>query len=632
MEPGEILQPQLDKRDHFVVSGDTKLAFQVDGNLVLYKSGKATWTSGTRGSGISRLTMQPDGNLVVYGNDSNPYWASDTAGHPGASLVVGAGDARVVSRTGQTLWSALSDAKSGTKRVKREVGKGFDVGHAIAKVSLLGVGVDIDSNTWVANAVKTSGRAIGKVTEDIQEESGKIGHALSKIPVVGGLLEGIYDGAFFATLGPMVMTNEVLFEGARIDQVALAQLKTQLKDFKEIGPYAQMVCSFIPGVGQGIAAAIGCGLALANGQPLSEAILAGVEGALPGGPLAKMAFDVARAGITSAIEHKPITWKSIAAEGISAAASAISLPDAAKNALEGALTCGTMLMQGKRLDKSIIAGAADALPVTPQVKSAMTDLANIADDVARGQRVDRALLAHVDNLADVLPVSPEIRKGITAGLDVGSDVAQKKNVLLDKRLHHTMTDMMLDIGREHFPDAGKKALSIGMAVTHGSFVQGVTKNELVGNVSRKLMAQGQGLLRSDSTVATAYKTVVARGHQGFQIGAAMMRYRTNVHQMMTIRQNLSEDDRSGFDLAVSLHTGRVASAPPTKVSDPKAEVGYYLTRGMMGGYPTQKQGQMAAIADHPVARVGAEVAITQVAWSRKPWWERLLIALGFKDA
>jgi hypothetical protein len=51
--------------------------------------------------------------------------------------------------------------------------------------------------------------------------------------------------------------------------------------------------SFVPGVGSGVSAAIGAAQALADGRPIDEAILAGAKSALPGGPMAQMAFDAA---------------------------------------------------------------------------------------------------------------------------------------------------------------------------------------------------------------------------------------------------------------------------------------------------------------------------------------------------
>lgn len=67
-------------------NGKTKLTFQADGNLVVYRDGKALWATGTWNKGAVRAVMQADGNLVVYTADNKALWASGTAGKKGAFL------------------------------------------------------------------------------------------------------------------------------------------------------------------------------------------------------------------------------------------------------------------------------------------------------------------------------------------------------------------------------------------------------------------------------------------------------------------------------------------------------------------------------------------------------------------
>jgi hypothetical protein len=53
------------------------IVYQGDGNLVMYKSGRAVWSTGTAGRTCGpdcQLWMQSDSNLVLYQNNS-PYWA-----------------------------------------------------------------------------------------------------------------------------------------------------------------------------------------------------------------------------------------------------------------------------------------------------------------------------------------------------------------------------------------------------------------------------------------------------------------------------------------------------------------------------------------------------------------------------
>ena len=62
------------------------LILQGDGNLVLYDSFRAIWSSGTAGSKATRLTLQNDGNLVLYTASGKVVWHTETAGSDASSL------------------------------------------------------------------------------------------------------------------------------------------------------------------------------------------------------------------------------------------------------------------------------------------------------------------------------------------------------------------------------------------------------------------------------------------------------------------------------------------------------------------------------------------------------------------
>lgn len=78
LKSGQILQA-----DCSVKSGKHVLKNQLDGNLVIYSSGTATWSTDTNGQQSSHLDMQADGNLVLYKNTGGVTWASNTAGTTG---------------------------------------------------------------------------------------------------------------------------------------------------------------------------------------------------------------------------------------------------------------------------------------------------------------------------------------------------------------------------------------------------------------------------------------------------------------------------------------------------------------------------------------------------------------------
>ncbi|WP_225826391.1 hypothetical protein [Streptomyces naphthomycinicus] len=81
------------------------LAFQGDGNLVLYDTkGTPLWWSGTVGRG-AKAVFQADGNFAVYAQDGSTAWSSRTDGHDGAQLVLGANGNVTIRSGGAVLWS-----------------------------------------------------------------------------------------------------------------------------------------------------------------------------------------------------------------------------------------------------------------------------------------------------------------------------------------------------------------------------------------------------------------------------------------------------------------------------------------------------------------------------------------------
>jgi hypothetical protein len=182
--------------------------------------------------------------------------------------------------------------------------------------------------------------------------------SVTKIPLVGPLARSTAQ----LMTAPLGMVNAIA-NGQRIDRAALSTLKTSLASVKQIAPYAQTVLSFVPGVGQGLSGALGASLALASGQSINDAILAGVRGAIPGGPLVQAAFDFS------------------------------------SNALQG---------------KPIIASALNALPISPQAKQALVSGLDAAQRMAKGQNVSAVVL---DAALHQLP--PAYQKAIQIGTAIG---------------------------------------------------------------------------------------------------------------------------------------------------------------------------------------------------------------------
>ena len=206
----------------------------------------------------------------------------------------------------------------------------------------------------VAKAVvpKAIQRAASTVVNTAQHYGAAALHAVNKIPVLGT----ITGTAESLALLPATAAQQ-LVAGKRIDQIALGQFKGALAGAKTLAPYVQTVVSFVPGVGTGISAGIGAATALAQGQSISEALLAGVKGALPGGPLAQAAFSVA----SDAMQGKPISTIAIdAIPGVS---------PQAKQALIAGLGAAKDIAAGKNVATTVLDNAIHQLP--PQYQKAV---------------------------------------------------------------------------------------------------------------------------------------------------------------------------------------------------------------------------------------------------------------------
>jgi hypothetical protein len=246
-------------------------------------------------------------------------------------------------------------------------------------------------------------------------------------------------------------------------------------------------------------------------------------------------------------------------------------------------------------------------------------LTDVSVSVAQGQRVDKALLSHVDALVAAVPsITAEARKALS-GLS---------GPALSSSIQHAVTDSMLALGKSKLPKAAKDALQVGLAVQHAQNMQSAVDPILTSDVRNQLMAEGQALIQSDPAVAAAYRSVVQEGHEGFQVGAGLMRHTVTTFELLTLRQSMGPEDQRGFDLAVSLHIGKVTTPPSDKLRDPHAQAGYAITHGAQGGYPNQKVAQVSAVASSPLPRVGASVAIQKIGLERSSWWHQLLVFLG----
>ncbi len=224
--------------------------------------------------------------------------------------------------------------------------------------------------------------------------------AISAVPVVGPLATSVAH----LVSTPLAVADQ-LAQGGRLDKVAMNSLQSALKDVKQIAPYAQIVLSAVPGVGTGLNAAIGAGLALASGQNITDALVAGTRSMLPGGPLAAAAFDVAHA----AMQGKPIT---------AVALNALPIAPAQKQALVQGISLAKDLASGKKVSQALIDTATHALPADLQK----------AVQVGAALAHAKTLQGAVGTLAQAATLSSAVQNGLQAAKHVQTLVAARQPV------------------------------------------------------------------------------------------------------------------------------------------------------------------------------------------------------------
>ncbi|HUC35848.1 MAG TPA: hypothetical protein VMR97_01850 [Acidimicrobiales bacterium] len=84
-----------------------ELVMQSDGNLVIYFSGRAIWSSGSYGNAGDYLAMQSDGNLVIRSSSGTALWNTGTYGNAGDHLAMQSdGNLVIYSSSGSALWAS----------------------------------------------------------------------------------------------------------------------------------------------------------------------------------------------------------------------------------------------------------------------------------------------------------------------------------------------------------------------------------------------------------------------------------------------------------------------------------------------------------------------------------------------
>jgi hypothetical protein len=622
-----------------------------NGNLQLVDAqGKQIWGVGNRKQKDCFLEVQDDGNVVVYHGKRDAHTA--------------------VWSTGTFLWKQGS---TNGKEGPTYHNPGFSI--SVAELASVAIGlppgaftalkaVSPTAGKWGENAVKTAGAEIHTGLHAISKATADLSLAASKVKFIGPLLSGLIDVGLG---GPWHAADDIA-SGVRIDKAISRELKRQLKDFKEIGPYAQMVFSLVPGFGPFVAGAIGAGLALANGQPIDQVLIAGISGMAPGGPLVTMAIKVGAQAVrmaTSPGGFKNFTDIGKLANGV---VDALPIPSIAKDICKGAVTICAQLASGARIDQALLDGAAAAIPMD-QLPKELTNAVMAAKDtikaLAKGKRVDKALLENGLNALpiDSLNLPPEATNALHAVVGFGQKVAAGEPIE-----HAALESAIKALPIQHLPPLaqsaiqhigeiskdiveGKKAAQViadagmsivkdknlmskdlfnglmtGCALGHGSGLQEVMGKAIdAGNMVANVAKTAVKTIKASPIADAAVKALAPALKQGALVGIGLMTHQgVGIASMGMIRNKLTGDQRKGFDIGVSLHVGLVTMPKAPDHIPPAKAAGTVITTGMLGATDGQVTGMMATLALHPEMKAGAAVALANIATAKEGFWAWLL--------
>lgn len=248
----------------------------------------------------------------------------------------------------------------------------------------------------VGSAARTVGKGLNTVTKIVPLQT--LTSALARTPIGFAVRAGlgavsaaasgknVFQGAVRAIAADPAMrfivdTAAATARGENVLKAAQKALQAGVGDVRESLRFAAMVAPFVPGLGTGVAAALGAANALASGERITDALIAGARNAVPGGALAQTAFDTA----TNLVKGKSL--------GDAALAAARSrLPGGA--AAQAAFDAGLALAKGRNIQEAIIAGGGRLLPKSPF----SADVMSFVKKAASGQNLGRAALSATGNM------------------------------------------------------------------------------------------------------------------------------------------------------------------------------------------------------------------------------------------
>jgi len=481
---------------------------------------------------------------------------------------------------------------------------------------------------FASNIVKTAGHEVGHVTHSLQDVEGGVSGVIKHVPVIGGPIHSILDKTFHLAMAPSNMVVAIAEGDSRIDRAVLNSLKEQVKEFQQLAPYAEMIVSLVPGVGQGIGAAIAAGVALSEGQPISGILKAGLMGAIPGGPLVQATVETGVGIIQHVAKGDRLDFNTLEQSAAGAASTALGLPSSAKDALIAGIAITGQIAKGKPIDKALTDGAISALPVSDSAKRAMTEASSLSLELAHGANVITAAQhARITAITAALPPTNPLHNNITIGLDLMKKHPEKSQSIMQASLHSGLGDTLVSMGAQHLPPEVQKGIKSGNALGSAIVYQehrGIALSKVTGN----LVESGIQQSKHHPVFNEARKLAVTKNStHGFDYANGLLQHKVGMFDVITTRNSLNQTQQHGFDLAASTRIGTVANPKPLTLS-PAGHAGYAISLGMRSHSPNEKVAMMRTIQQNPSATVGATLAVKEVGVDN--WFVRLLRALGVR--
>lgn len=249
-----------------------------------------------------------------------------------------------------------------------------------------------DLDLFLGKLVKNVGRAAGGAVKAVGKVAkslplGKIADTAFKVARgdLAGLMLPLLPKSLRKTVGAFstdpfakfaLQTTRGVLRGENVLRAAQVAAKSGISNLRQRMQFAAMVAPFVPGIGTGVAAALGAASALAAGEPITKAILSAARSAVPGGAIAQAAFDM---GVNLA------SGKSFSEAALATARKRIPGGAAGQAAFDAAVALG----KGKKIQDAAFAAAGGALPKSPYAADALS----FARRVAAGENIGKAALS-----------------------------------------------------------------------------------------------------------------------------------------------------------------------------------------------------------------------------------------------